>query len=146
MPAILVRPDLGKRAYRLKCRFTLPANPKPSWVEKAKYATAQWFIQDMAKEGWEYVGKFSFTLKGPFPHIDVALSLPKRSKQEQWHFNARQPRLTRVGKGIPGVANVPLLDGGADWDYELSAVFIRPAIVIEMPDKVLSNDREVAHA
>ena len=132
-PELLLRPDLGKRAYRLRCRFAIDAFPREWFLEKAKYAAAQRFVEDMAKQGWEHIQKFGFQMKGPFSALTVPF-LPKRALQEKWHFNARYPMPRRISsEGAPAyVGTVPLLGESEKWEYELAGVFIHKTILTEL--------------
>lgn len=156
---LLLRPDLGKKAHRLRCRLTIDAAPRHPYMrgfwerefEKAKYKTAEWFVEDMAKEGWTYVEKHGFTIRGPLPAIPL-LGLPKASQQPRWHIPS-QELLAAVRAGHPPpplearddgiVYNVPSLDRTDKWEYELAAVFYRPTILQENPD-ALERKEEMA--
>ena len=143
LPELLIRPDLGKRAYRLKCRFAMPAYPLPTWVENEKYKTAERFVSDMAKQGWEYdPGRLApsergFKLTGPYPKTPI-LVLP--SSVERQRIDAhRDLAKVRAGdrmrdKGSDYVSTVPMIEESEYWEYEISAVFIRNTILVETPD------------
>ena len=139
-PTIFLKPELEKKAYRLKCRFTVEANSLPDWVEKIKYKVAEEFVSDMEKQGWKYdpnklpPAERGFKLSGPFSHMQT-VQLPKFST-----FKAAEalPRV-RAGDRMRDNTNnyvqtVPLLDQTDKWEYELSAVFIRSQILTELPD------------
>ena len=141
---VILRPDLGKRAYRMRCRFMIDAYPRQSWLEQAKYAAAKEFIKDMDTQGWEYLDKFGIRMSGPYPQINFP-TLPKRSQQEQWNGPARNgPASHRNGRqtlsGSPGaVVVMPRLNEVERWEYELAAVFVRPTLVAEVPDKGVND-------
>ena len=130
---LLLRPDLGKRAYRLRCRFSVGAFPKEDWLGKAKVAAAEKFIEDMAKHDWHYLEHHGIRMTGPFAAMQ-AMSLPPRHQQEKWHWNARMPFLPRgLSNDVP-VVTVPSLDESDKWEYELAAVFVHDTILTESPD------------
>ena len=140
MVELLLRPDLGKKAYRLKCRFTIEANHKPEYLEKVKYKVAEEFINDIKKQGWEYdpnrlpPSERGFKLTGPYPATPMT-GLP--TKAEQFRFNAKRdmPRIAAGDKmRLPELnyaQSVPLLGETDKWEYELSAVFIHATILVE---------------
>ena len=137
---LLLRPDLGKKAYRLKCRFVIGAYPSERTLEKAKYHAADLFVTDMAKQGWQYVSRHGFTLKGPFPATETVI-LPKRSAQERWHVPSREllPAIQagyRARTGVDGgyARAVPLLSETDAWEFELAGVFTHDTIMTEVPD------------
>ena len=143
LPELLLRPDLGKRAYRLRCRFTVGAGISPDKLETAKMKTAELFVQDMRKQGWEYdpnrleARLRGFTLKGPFSTTPIT-GAP--SRLERVRFDAKRD-LSRVLAGdnmrLPDIdyaITVPLLDESDTWEYEISAIFIRNTILTEVPD------------
>ena len=137
-PTLLLRSDLGKKPYRLRCRFSVDAFPRASWLEKAKHAAAEAFVQDMAKQGFEYLDQHGVTMTGPFSATPIT-GLP--SRRERGRFNARQA-LPAVLAGNPlrppersYAVSVPLLDESEKWEYELAAVFIHKTLFVETPDK-----------
>ena len=142
MVVTLVRPDRGKRAYRLRCRFQIDAFPKASFLEKAKYAAAEAFVRDMAKRGWQHVEKYGFRMTGPFP-ATVTVNLPKRSQQMPWAIPSRDllPAIQagyRFGpreSSSPYISEVPLLGETDRWEYELAGVFVHETILTESPDE-----------
>lgn len=138
---ILVRPNRETKAYRLRCRFSIVAFPKPRFLERAKFEAAEEFVSDMAKQGWTYVSKFGFKMTGPFPKT-VTVTLPKRSQQDRWHIpSAEMIRAVRAGYTIDRpppvdyVSTVPLITETDEWEYELAGVFTRPELLTERPDE-----------
>lgn len=141
LPELLIRPDLGKRAYRLKCRFAMPAYPLPTWVESEKYKMAERFVSDMAKQGWEYdpnrlaPSERGFRLRGPYattPVSDIkAIGRSIVARRDLPRVLAGDP-LRDTGEDFASI--VPLLDETDKWEYEISAVFIRNTILVETPD------------
>lgn len=139
---LLLRPDLGKKAYRLKCRFVIGAFPSERTLELAKYHAADLFVRDMAKQGWQYLDEHGFKMTGPFPAVEV-ISLPSRSQQQRWHtpsselFAAiqagyRPDRLVRNGSHAK---SVPLITETDDWEFELAGVFVHETLLAEVPDE-----------
>ena len=137
VPTLLLRPDLGKKAYRLRCRFSTPAYPKAAWLEEAKYTAAEQFVKDLAKQGFQYLDRHGFQMTGPFPKLNISSTLPRHS----WQYSAREA-LARMQAGLPvgdrhgrsHVSAVSPLDASEEWDYELAGVFIHNTILTEMPD------------
>lgn len=140
MPELLLRPDLGKKAYRLRCRFRIGAFPSERTLEKAKYEAAGLFVRDMAKQGWQHVEKHGFRMSGPFAAVET-ISLPKRSQQERWHTPSREllPAML-AGYRVPSpssngsyVKSVPPIAETDSWEFELAAVFVHETILTELP-------------
>ena len=139
---LILRPDLGKGAYRLRCRFTVDAPPRhlqrrAVWaqtLEKMKLECAQRFVNDMAKRGWEYMDKHGFQMTGPYHGVQVV----DLSKLRRQHFNTRSPDFWhRNGLGPESaVTTLPSLQESDKWDYELSAVFIHKTLLAEIPDPI----------
>lgn len=138
---LILRPDLGKKAYRLKCRFVIGAYPGARALEKGKYEAADLFVRDMAKQNYEYVDRYGFTLAGPFPATET-VTLPKPSQQEQWHAPSRE-MIVAIRAGYrpeqlvqnDGYAKpVPLISETDAWEFELSGVFVHETILMEVPD------------
>lgn len=129
------RPDLGKKAYRLHARFEIGAHPSGRQLEKAMHYWMDRFIEDMAKRGYEYVSKYPIeaTFKGAYI-APVALPKPPRV------LSAREmlPQIRQGAKfraeEVPGVQTVPHFNQTAVWSYDLSAVFIHDAILMDVPD------------
>lgn len=155
LPELLLRPEQPKRGYRLRCRFAIEAHPKPEWLDKVKFKVAEDFVKDMEKQGWEYdpnkvePALRGFRLTGPYTFTPIT-GLP--SKTEQFRFSARRD-LDKVLRGdrmrlqdlSRYVADVPVLEENEKWEYELSAVFIREQILIEVPDNLAEERSSYAH-
>jgi len=140
---LLVRPDLGKKPYRLKCRFLIGAFPSERILERAKYKAAEMFVADMAKQGWDYLDQYGFKMTGPFAAVQT-VNLPKRSQQQRWHMPSREiiaaverGHLSRwtVPDGPNWVKEVPRITETDDWEFELSGVFVHETIVAQYPDR-----------
>lgn len=141
MPELIFQPDLGKKAYRLKCRFITVADPRPEWVEAEKYRQAERFTEDMSKRGFIYdpnklpASERGFKLSGPYPATSIT-GLPPAS---DYHQPTGREARDRVLAGDlmrssdkTYVADVPNLDSTDKWEWELSAVFIHPTIRTEL--------------
>ena len=141
--SLLLRPDLGKKPYRLKCRFVFDAAPRnllrvEIWkreLEKAKFQAAEMFVADMAKQGWEHVPKHGFHLRGPFP----ATPEPVQLKAPRVLTARELLPMVRAGYRPPeepdtGVTLVLPLGENDTWEWELQAVFIRNTILTDVPD------------
>lgn len=128
---LLLRPDLGKKAYRLHCRFKIGAHPSERILEKAKNIAAERFIDDLKMRGWHYASKYGFNIKGPFPYIEpMRLEKPIRLTAQQM-----LPRLLqgeRFRSQMPtGVRMVLPLEENEYWEYELTGVFVHNTILVE---------------
>jgi hypothetical protein len=137
---VLLRQKRDKKAYRLRCRFKIDSLPRPEWLEKAKFAAAERFVEDMRKQGWEYVGKFGFKMTGPFPATETVI-LPKRGEQARWHLPSADllPAIEagyRIGQTPASdyTQEVPLLGETGCWEYELAGVFAHEQILTEYAD------------
>lgn len=136
MPTLLLRPTLDRRAYRLRCRFKIEPWPPPFRLDREKVSVAERFVVDMHKQGWENVASHGFKMTGPFPMV-VPKTIPV-----QRMLSARE-MLPGVREGYrflddgltPGVSLVPALADAEWWEFELIAVFERPAVLTEVPDR-----------
>ena len=137
---LLLRPDRGRSAYRLRCRFKVNAFPNPDFFDKAKFQAAEMFVRDMKKQGWTYLDKHGFKVSGPYAPL-VPVSLPHRHLQAQWHTASRDllPQI-QAGRRFhrpkePGyVSVVPSLIEMDEWEFELAGVFVHSTILTEIPD------------
>lgn len=132
---LILKPDLGRKAYRLRCVFRLPAGPPARILEKAKYAAADRFIRDMRVQGWEYVDEHGFRMRGPYPYI------PTMNLKVPHQLNAREMlQFIRQGRPLPAIEAPPVLTllplvMHEYWEYELAGVFLHKTILMEIPDK-----------
>lgn len=137
--SILIRPDRGKKPYRLKCRFIIGAFPSERALEKAKYIAAEQFVRDMEKQGWRHEPQHGFRMTGPYPATEI-VNLPKRSQQERWHLPSRDIlAAVQAGYRLPRpdtsyVKTVPHITQTDAWEFELAAVFLHETILTESPD------------
>ncbi len=138
---LILRPDLGKKPYRLKCRFVIGAYPSARALEKGKFEAADLFVRDMAKQDFDYVDHYGFKMSGPFPAVET-VTLPSASQQERWHTPSAE-MITAIRAGYQpeqlarngGYAkSVPLISETDAWEFELSGVFVHDTILTEVPD------------
>lgn len=137
---LLLRPDLGRKAYRLRCRFAVNADPQPDLFDKASFRAAEMFIRDMKKQGWEYLDKHGFKVSGPYVPLNP-ISLPKRHQQAQWNTPSKDllPRI-QAGQRFDRasdpsyVSAVPSMAALDTWEFELAGVFVHKTILTETPD------------
>ena len=127
--------DLGKKAYRLRCRFRVGAFPGPRILEKAKYIAAEQFVHDMHTQGWEYVDRFGFAMTGPYPAVDAITvhQVRQPSAREMLAGGAAQGNRFRKQGGTVAQNVLPLAEN-ENWEYELAGVFVHNVIVAEVPD------------
>ena len=138
------RPDLGKKPYRLKCRFDVGAYPSERVLEQAKYAAMEQWIADMAVRGFEYIGASSrlpdqergvrMAFKGA--HLEIrGIPKPKRPpSSREMQAAVMQGARFRAEDDFSSVRTVPHYTETERWDYELSAVFLSDTILAEIPD------------
>ena len=139
MITLLVRSDMGRKAYRLRCRFKVAAFPSQDLLEKSKYKVAELFVESLAKQGWEYLDKHGFKMTGPFAPL-VIVNLPKRHQQAQWHTKSSEvlanasfyQRLST--KETSYVSSVTPLTECEEWEFELAGVFVHKTLLAETPD------------
>ena len=133
-PQLMLRPSRDKRTYRLKCRFKIEAYPVPERVERERVRVAEIFVTDMHKQGWEYVERFGFRMKGPFPMVEPVTIHRQRQRSAremlQWVMAGNPYR----DDGLDYVKPVLSLDMQEYWEFELAGVFARTEILTEYPD------------
>ena len=144
MITLLVRPDMGRKAYRLRCRFKVSAFPSQDLLEKSKYKVAELFVESLAKQGWEYLDKHGFKMTGPFAPL-VIVNLPKKHQQAQWHMKSSEMLEKHMNHGgslsasprsspTSYVSDVPPLAECEEWEFELAGVFVHKTLLAETPD------------
>lgn len=137
------RPDLGKRPYRLKCRFQVPAGSGAAFLERAKYLAADAFIEDMARLGYEWIGEshrlpptergFRMVFKGA--HIEIMQPIKrKRALSSREMQAAVMQGATFRTTDDPKVQTVPHHSQAEFHDWELSTIFLHDTILVETPD------------
>ena len=134
LPQLAIKPSLDKRGYRLKCRFKIEPYPREERLNREKVRMAERFVEDMHKQGWEYVERFGFSMKGPFAYVlTTPIHMPYMpAAREMLPYVAQGGRFLDRGGTIAGV--MPALDATEWWEYELKGVFFRTEILVERPD------------
>ena len=134
MTTLLLRPSRDKRAYRLRCRFKTDPRPGVGRLEREKGRIAERFVEDMKKQGWDYLPQHGFTMKGPFPYIQpVTIHVAKTpSAREMIRAVAQGARY--VDQGGTQASAMPTLAVTEWWEYELAGVFSHETILTEYPD------------
>ena len=135
MVSLLIRPDLGKRPYRLKCRFKIEASPPAERLRRGSITALELFVRDMALQGWEYTPKYKVELAGPFPVTEpMTLRTVRPPSSKEMLAGVRQgERFLAKSESLAQLV-VPLSEN-EHWEYEIRAVFIRNTILTEHPDK-----------
>lgn len=135
--SLLIPRDLGRRAYWLHARFTVPAHPKTVWLDEAADEAGKLFIADMAKQGFTYIDKHGMGYRGPIPKTPIT-GAPSRLERERF---VAKDALARVQQGDPMrtrelgyTATVPHIDESELWEYDLRAAFHHVTILTETPD------------
>lgn len=134
MPELLLKPDLGKKGYRLRCLFTTGPNPSKDYWDKARVTAAERFIQDMKRQGWEFVSRYGFQVTGPKAYIEVgeAPPAPKRFSAKEMLHQAMRGEPIRDTYRSP-IQSVPALTLADVWEWELAGVFQRDTLLMEYP-------------
>lgn len=130
--------ELGRKAYWLHARFTVPAYPKQTWLDEAADEAGKLFIADMARQGWTYIDKYGIGIAYEPVAKTPVTGAPSRLERER--FVARDA-LDRVrggdrmrAKEMNYTANVPILGQSELWEYDLRAAFYHATILTETPD------------
>ena len=133
---LLLRPDLGKKAYRLRCRFRIGAFPKAEFLQKAKIKAAERFVDDMHVRGFEYLDAHGFVMKGPFTPWPEPITIrrPPRLTARQMLPMLMQGKKFRAEETTLGTNVLPLSEYEY-WEYELAGVFVHRTILVEHPSE-----------
>lgn len=136
----ITKPSLDYKPYRLRCRFKIESYPLRQRLAREKVNVAEQFVDDMHKQGWEFIDSFGMSMKGPFPMVQAITirSQPVLSARTMLHSVNQGLRF--LDRGRDAVRNVPSLDTEEWWEYELLGVFQRPAVLMECPD---SHEEEI---
>lgn len=129
-------PDLGKRAYRLKCAIRVPNNLHGDELKRSVLACLEDFVRDMHLQGFEWQGSYGWRREGmPKPFIEaVTIRRPRRKSAKEMIRAVMQG--ARFLDNDPGPAStVPVLEVAEHWQYEVSGVFVHDAILTDIPDK-----------
>lgn len=116
MIAIIAAPEREKKAYRLRCVFTVPSGAHGRRLEMAKLDAGRRFIRDMALQGREWRSEYGYQLEGPFPHVET-LALPSKSMQQ------------RNVHDLSMVQDLTAPSGSEDW--KLTMTFVMPERIVE---------------
>jgi hypothetical protein len=130
----LIKPSLDNKGYWLKCRFSIEREPNPRYLYHATMAALEAFIRDMHQQGWEHDGRVRPQMKGPFPYVaPVQIKMPRALRaKDMAALVAKGERFLDSGEDTASI--MPELDCTEFWDFELRAVFVRPTILVEIPD------------
>lgn len=131
----LVRPDLGYKPYRIRCRVRTLAGRGPDLQGKALLAQVESWIDDMKLQGWDYDDRGGLELTGgPYTVVEtVVLQRPKprmSNKEMLWRVSQGDPcRDTDQGFAslVPDITEVEF------WEYEVAATFVHKTILVESP-------------
>lgn len=133
-PILILKPARDKKAYRLKCRFKIEPYPRLERLHREKVRVAEMFVADMHKQGWEYVERYGFTMKGPFPMVEPVTIHPIRIPTARDMLPRVANGARFLDQGESSVRDVPSLDFSEYWEFSLSGVFARTEILTEYPD------------
>ena len=132
---LLLPREREKKPYRLRCRFKVHPHPTPDYLHSEKVRVAERFVADMHTQGWEYVPKFGFTMKGPFAVVEpVTIHVLRLPPAREMLARVRQGERFLASGQETQAAGVTPLQASEAWEYELAGVFIRPQIMTERPD------------
>jgi len=129
----IIKPGRDKKPYRLRCRFKIEPYPRRERLDREKVTVAERFVEDMRKQGWVY-NHSGFKMTGPYPAIDpITIHVPKTLSAREMLAGVSQGQRFLAPEGT--VARLmPTLTESEVWEYEVAAVFIRDAIMTELPD------------
>lgn len=135
----LIRPDLGKKAYRLRCRFRCemgdhkPGGKDRAYFEEARKVALEQFVSDMRVRGWEYTDRELPRVTGPYPYIPAGeLPKPRRISARNMLSGVMQGQKFR--DDVEGVFTPDPVDATEYVEYEIAAVFVRNTILVDLPD------------
>ena len=134
MTTLMIPRDLGRRAYRLKCRFVIEARPTRERLKAGALKAMDLFIQDMAKQGYEYLSSQPPKLGGPFtPVVPMTVRIVRPPSAREMQYAVSQGARFRAGEETLAQTVTPLSENES-WEYELSLVFVTKTIRFEVPD------------
>lgn len=126
-------PDQGKRAYRL--RFAVITDPFPS-REEVKRGLRRSFdalAQGMALHGFRFAGEETVRFEEKRPHMEtVEVHVHRPPTSRQMLPGVMQGNRFRA-TDEPAVMAVPLLESADAWEFIFSGVFVRDAIIADIP-------------
>lgn len=132
---LLFRPDLGKKGYRMKCRFKIEPHPTRDRLKQGALAAWDLFVTDMAKQGWEYLSSEAPRFRGPFaPTAPMNVHRLRVPTSQQMMAEVAQGARFLAGKETIAQSVLALTETEY-WEYELALVFVRPVILMDVPDR-----------
>ena len=131
MSTIVIPGSRPEKGYRLRCRFKIDPSPTERRLDIEKVRVAEQFVADMHKQGWTHDTRFDFRLRGPFTPVEPSTIHPHRipSAREMLPGLMRGEQFRDEFPSGVSLA-LPLGEVGY-WEYEISAVFTRPEIILE---------------
>ena len=133
-PQLMIKPSRDRKPLKLHCRFKIEAYPLPSRLDRARVRTAEEFVRDMHKQGWEHVERFGFTMTGPFPRVETVTIHPVSQLSAREMLPAVMQGNPLRDRGQDYASAVLPLGMNEYWEYDIVAVFQRPQMVIEYAD------------
>ena len=132
---VVVRPDLGKRPYRLHCHVTVEGGVRGSELHLAVGHCLDDFVRAMHQQGFEHVSSEPWRSHGmPKPHIKpMTLRRPARLSSRDMMPAVMQGARFRAGPETIALV-VPRLEESELWDYDVSGVFLHDTILTDVPD------------
>ena len=133
-PVLLQQAERGHKPYRLRCRFQIDPHPSQRRLDIEKVRIAERFVSDMRKHGWVHDGHWAFRMTGPYPKISPSPTIvPKRMLSARQMLAGVKEGMRFRDDGFKGAQAMPLLGTSDWWEFELSSVFVRPEIRVEIP-------------
>ena len=131
MTTVIVPPARPPKAYRLRCRFKIDPSPTERRLDIEKVRVAEQFVADMHKQGWTHDTRYDFRLRGPFTPVEPSTIHPHRTPTaREMLVGVRQGATYRDDRPSGVSLALPIGEAGY-WEYEISAVFTRPEIILE---------------
>ena len=114
-------PERDKKAYRMRCAFTVPSGTRGRLLEKAVLMAGAQFVRDMQSRGYEWRSEMGYKLDGPHPHIELV----------QFQSKAQQSKITDMDKVSAMVQEYPKRGQTADEDWRLTMTFVLPEVTMQ---------------
>ena len=137
MTTLILHRDLGKRAYRMKCRFTIEAHPTRESLRQGALKAMEMFVKDMAKmkEKWQYLPEHRPQRNGPFtPVVPMTIRRARAPTAREMQYAVAEGARFLAGAETLAQTVTPL-DENESWEYELGLVFVTDTIRFEVPDR-----------
>lgn len=132
--SLLLRPDLGKKAYKMRSRFRIEAEHTREQLNRARNVALNDFIVAMGKRDWQYVSKYLPRITGPYSYIQPSeQAKPQRISAKQMLPGVLQGNKYRESPDTLGVFSPDPVDATEWVEYEISAFFVHPTLVLEIP-------------